>query len=292
MTGGPILALGGGGFTMEPLNPRLDDLVLELADGPKPRVLFLPTAGGDDRDQVAAFQARFDRGRCTPSVLSLFRLGDDDRRLERVLAEQDAIYVGGGSMRNLLALWRVHGVDDLLREAHRRGAVLAGLSAGAMCWFRGGISTSTGEAAPADGLGLLPGSLSVHADADPSRRAAMHAAVGSGRLPDGWTADDDVGLLFREGRLTDVVTSRPGARAGRVRRSGDGVVEEPLAARLLPGRPPMVPAGEWRTREADVRAALRGAGGFGADGGRGKPAGRDGALQELRAVRELRRRRR
>jgi len=123
---------------MEPNNPLLDDFVLSLTRAPEPRILFLPTASGDTSAQINAFKARFANRTCVAEHLSLFRLKETDRPLEEVVFEQDIIYVGGGSMRNLLAIWRAHELDRLLVRAWESGAVLAGLSAGAMCWFQAG----------------------------------------------------------------------------------------------------------------------------------------------------------
>ncbi|MDP9135797.1 MAG: peptidase E, partial [Actinomycetota bacterium] len=211
-----ILALGGGGFTMEPDNPALDDFVLELAaerarsapEGVRrhadaaPRVLFLPTASGDPTGQINAFRARFGgRTDCEAAHLSLFHLHDSTRTLEAIVREQDAIYAGGGSMRNLLAIWRAHGLDELLVRAWERGTVLAGISAGAMCWFEAGVTKSSGPPEPIAGLGVLPGSLSVHADGEPERLPVWLDAVCSGALPGGWAADDGSALLFRGRRF-------------------------------------------------------------------------------------------
>jgi dipeptidase E len=244
-----ILALGGGGFTMEPANPLLDDLVLSLglsrvraterrdearpgANAPArlPRILFLPTASGDTNGQINAFHARFADGLCVAEHLSLFRLRDLGRPLAEFVLSQDVIYVGGGSMRNLLAIWRAHDLDQLLARAWRAGIVLAGISAGAMCWFQGGITRSSGPPEPLAGLGLLAGSLTVHADGEPERLPAWLAAVRDGSLPGGWSLDDGVGLLFCDEQLQRVVSSRPGASAQRV----DAIAGELVRRRLQP----------------------------------------------------------
>jgi peptidase E len=225
-----VFAMGGGGFAMEPTNPLLDEYVLGLARSKDPRVLFLPTASGDTTGQINAFRARF-AGR--PGVcehLSLFRLRQARRPLRETVLSQDIIYVGGGSMRNLLAIWRAHGLDRLLLEAWRRGTVLAGLSAGAMCWFEGGVTCSSGRPAPIEGLGLLAGSLSVHADGEPERLPAWLAGVRDGILPGGWALDDGVGLLFRGRRAQRLVSSRPGAGALRA----DAIAGELVRHRLEP----------------------------------------------------------
>ena len=225
-----ILAMGGGGFTMEPENPVLDDFVLGLAATREPRILFLPTASGDPAVQIAAFHDRFAGRSCLAAHLSLFRLHGTRRPLREIVLEQDVIYIGGGSMRNLLAIWRAHGLDALLVEAWERGIVLAGLSAGAMCWFEGGITRSSGPPETIAALGLLPGSLSVHADGEPERLPAFLEAVRVGALPGGWAADDGVGLLFSGTRFVRAVSSRPGAGAVRV----DAVDGELVRTRVEP----------------------------------------------------------
>ncbi len=227
-----IFAMGGGGFTMEPDNPLLDDFVLSLAPrAPRePRILFLPTASGDTTAQINAFYARFSGRACVPEHLSLFRLREIERPLEEIVMAQDVVYVGGGSMRNLLAIWRAHGLDRTLIEAWRRGIVLAGLSAGAMCWFEGGVTRSSGPPMAIGGLGLLEGSLTVHADGEPERLPVWLASVRDGTLPGGWAVDDGVGLLFCRQRLRRIVSSRPGAGVQRV----DAITGELVRARLEP----------------------------------------------------------
>jgi dipeptidase E len=228
-----IFAMGGGGFAMEPANPLLDDFVLGLAEAKAPRILFLPTASGDTTAQINAFQARFGDRTCIPEHLSLFRLGDARRPLAETVLSQDVIYVGGGSMRNLLAIWRAHGLDHLLAKAWRRGIVLAGLSAGAMCWFQGGVTCSSGRPGPIAGLGLLEGSLSVHADGEPERLPAWLASVRDGTLPGGWALDDGVGLLFCGRSPVRLVSSRPGAGAQRVDAIAGELVRQGLEPELL-----------------------------------------------------------
>jgi dipeptidase E len=233
--GRTILAMGGGGFTMEPANPALDDFILTLTPTREPKILFLPTASGDPSGQISAFRAAFGDRACRPIHLSLFRLEQQPWDLRQLLLSQDIIYVGGGSMRNLLAIWREHGIDLLLREAWEQGVVLAGISAGAMCWFQNGITRSAGAPAPTAGLGFLPGSLSVHCDGDPSRLPVLLDAVGRGVLPDGYAADDGVGLVFEEEMLVRVVSSRPAARAYRVARAAQGATKTVIEPELLAG---------------------------------------------------------
>jgi peptidase E len=244
-----IFAMGGGGFTMEPENPALDDYVRSLAPAREPRICLLPTAGGDSEDQIRRFSATFGDELCETSVLSLFRLGTHPVPLRDHLLAQDVIYVGGGSMVNLMALWRAHGVDAVLREAWQAGIVLAGLSAGSMCWFEWGVTKSVGRPVPARGLGFLPGSNSVHYDGEPDRRPVYLDVVARGEVPAGWGVDDGAGLLFRGTRLAEAVASRPGARAYRVRAVDGAAVEEAIEPRVLKARPHADPAAPLAVEE-------------------------------------------
>lgn len=228
-----ILALGGGGFTTAERNPGLDLLALELTGKPVPRICFLPTASGDQREQLIRFHERFGAWPCEPSILPLFRLGDERIDPAAHLLSQDAIYVGGGSMRNMLAIWREHGIDRTMRAAWEAGIVLAGVSAGAMCWFQGGISCSGGKPQPVRGLGMLRHSLSVHADGEPERLPAYLASVASGELPAGYAADDGAALVFAGPRLVACVASRPGAGVRHVQAHGAEVVQTPMTIKLL-----------------------------------------------------------
>jgi dipeptidase E len=221
--------MGGGGFTAGVADPALDELVLRLTGRPRPRICLLPTAGGDSEHQIRRFYETYGDQLCEPSHISLFRLGRNPVPLREHLLGQDAVYVGGGSMVNLLAIWRAQGLDAIMREAWQAGVVLAGPSAGSMCWFEWGITTSSGAPATAPGLGFLAGSNSVHHDGEPARRPVYLEAVRSGAIPPGWAADDGAGLIFRGADLEDVVTSRPRARAYAVTEEG----ESPLAARPL-----------------------------------------------------------
>jgi peptidase E len=245
-----IFAMGGGGFTSEPRNPALDDFVLSLARRREAKILFLPTASGDPNAQIAAFRSAFGNRACRPHHLSLFRLEQEPADLRTLILDQDIVYVGGGSMRNLLAIWREHGLDHILREAWEAGVVLAGLSAGAMCWFEHGITCSTGRPAPVRGLGFLPGSFSVHYDVDPTRRPVYLDAIARGAMPAGYGADDGVGLLFEDHALVRIVSSRPDARAYRVEPLADAQVDERLLEpELLDG----TALGALRSVPTDIR---------------------------------------
>lgn len=236
-----ILAIGGGGFTTPHGSPELDRFALELVAKPAPRVCFLPTASGDQREQLVRFHERFSQWPCELSTLSLFHLGRDRVDPRDVLLSQDLIYVGGGSMRNMLAIWREHRLDAVLREAWQAGIALAGLSAGAMCWFQGGISLSGGAPQAVSGIGLLPGSLTVHRNSEPRRLPAYLSAISSGQLPGGYAIDDEAALLFAGERLFECVAAQAGRGANTVKSHHGRLIRERVPVRML--APALEPAG-------------------------------------------------
>lgn len=232
-----IVTMGGGGFSMEPENLALDAYVLGLAaaraGGRAPRVCFVGTASGDSERYLLNFYAAMARLPCVASHLPLFQRAAYDLR-EFVLS-RDVVYVGGGNTANLLAVWRLHGLDGILREAWDAGVVLAGISAGSLCWYESGTTDSFGpELKPIHGgLGFLPGSHSPHYDGEAQRRPLYQGLVASGALPDGWACDDGAAIRWDGTEPAEFVTSRPAARAYRVRRTPGGVSEEAVATRLL-----------------------------------------------------------
>ena len=226
-----IVAIGGGGFSSEPDNPLLDDFILELAGVDRPRICFLPTASSNVATSIVSFYAAYAR-KADASHLDLYARPADVRT---PLLQQDVVYVGGGNTANLLAVWRTQEVDRILREAWERGTVLAGISAGGLCWFSGGVTDSFGLQleALADGLGFLEGSFCPHYDGEALRKPRYGELVASGTLPAGYAVDDGAALVFDGQDLREVVASRPSAGAYRVEVVDDKVVERPLPVRRL-----------------------------------------------------------
>lgn len=222
------MAMGGGGFSMDPDDPRLDDYVLGLVNVSRPRICFIPTASGDADGYIKRFYQAFTGNRAEPTHLSLFRRTIPDLRAH--LLAQHVVYVGGGNLVNLLAVWSAHGLAPVLREAWEAGVVLCGVSAGALCWFESGVTDSFGAALAGHrgGLGLLSGSACPHFDGEPLRRPTYHRLVADGQLPGGFAADDGAAMHFVGTTLQRVVASRPLARAYRVERHGQEVIETML----------------------------------------------------------------
>ena len=221
-----IVAIGGGGDTLEQTKVLFRH-VLSLTGKERPRVLHVPTAMGDAPEGIVWGYERLG-SLCELSHVRFFPFPPEDLR-DLVLA-QDAIYVGGGNVANMLAIWRVHGFGELLREAWEKGIVLFGVSAGMICWFEAVITDSFGLQLEGlrDGLGFLSGSACPHYDGEERRRPRYRELVDSG-FPEGIAAEDGVGLHYVGSELREVMTCRPGATAFRVTRDG----EERLDAREL-----------------------------------------------------------
>jgi dipeptidase E len=227
-----ILALGGGGFSMEAGNALLDDHALALTGVACPKVCFLPTASGDADHYIVRFYRAFAPGRCQPSHISLFRRDGGATDLAVHLLAQDLVYVGGGSLISLLGTWTAHGIDLLLRAAWERGVVMAGLSAGSLCWFDHAVTAFHGESRQVRGMGFLPYSNAVHYDDKPERRAAFLTAIADG-MTAGYGTGDGAALHFVESDLARVVSSRADARAYHVTPDGANVTETELATHFL-----------------------------------------------------------
>jgi peptidase E len=232
--------MGGGGFSAadDPREPSaIDDHIMELARSrrgrSRPSVCFIGTASGDAAGYLERFHAAFD-DRADASHLTLFDREVDD--IEPFLLDQDAIYVGGGNTASMLAVWRAHGVDAALRRAHDVGVVLAGPSAGAICWFGSGTTDSFGTqlAAVHGALGFVAGSFSPHYDGEAERRPTYRRLVAEGSLPDGYAADDGAALVFDGPDLTESIAERHGAGTYRVELVDGMVVETGLEVRRLP----------------------------------------------------------
>jgi dipeptidase E len=231
---GQIVAMGGGGFSMEPENPLLDDFVLGLTRKRRPRVCFVGTASGDSANYIERFYAAFPGERALATHLPSFTRGREPLDPVAHLGQQDVIYVGGGNTANMLLVWRLHGVDKAIRAAWRRGAVLCGVSAGMICWFEGCLTDSFGPLAPlGDGMGLLKGSACPHYDGEPDRRPMYQQVIREGRLPGGVAADDGAALHYVGKRLVGAVSSRPGAKAWRVVIRAGRVREQAVPTRYL-----------------------------------------------------------
>lgn len=211
-SGHDVVAIGGHSAQFKGKLAPLHRYALGLTGKAKPRVCFIPTASGDSAEGIANFYAGFALDVCEPSHLPLFQNTVAD--IPGFLAAQDLIYVGGGNTRNMLTLWRLWGVDAAIRSAWEGGAVLAGVSAGGLCWFENGITDSyAGDVRELSCLGWVKGSFCPHYDSEPGRPPALEHLVAAGKLPDGYAVEDDAAVHLRDGKLVAVVAQIAGKSA-------------------------------------------------------------------------------
>lgn len=227
-----ILAIGGMALPPELDRLQLVRYFLEQTHCKKPKVLYIGTATGDSEMGRLRFYAGFSQFDCMPAHLSLF--ARTPRDLESFVLEHDAIFVGGGNTRSMLAVWRDWGLDAHLKAAWEHGIVLGGGSAGSICWFEHGITDSiAGPLTALPCLGFLPGSNCPHYDSEKLRRPTFRKLVASGKVPDGVAADDGVALHYIDGKLAHVVSSRLRAKGYSVERSGQRALERRLPTKHL-----------------------------------------------------------
>ncbi|MBM7553870.1 peptidase E [Thalassobacillus pellis] len=232
-----IIALGGGGFSTEPENPLLDLYILKQSGKASPKICYVPTASGDAEVCLDWFYDFAENHKCQPSHLSLFK--PPTRDLEGYILEKDIIYVGGGNTKNLLALWKEWELDQILRKAWEQGVVLAGVSAGSICWFEEGVTDSYGDKLePLRCLGFLKGSNCPHYDGETERRPTYHELIASHKIKPGVAADDGVGIHFVDDEVSKIVSSKPDAKAYKVFYD-KGVKEIELETEYLGDSPPL-----------------------------------------------------
>jgi peptidase E len=236
-----ILATSGG-FRygrrgLEP-GPLIEHAIALAEPAGRPRFCYLGTALGDAAASLAAVYGAFAGSDVAVSHVALFPMPNVDDLAAHLLA-QDVIWVGGGSVAGLLAMWRLHGVDEIMRQAWEAGVVLGGVSAGSLCWHVGGTTDSFGpDLRPVtNGLALLPYSNGVHYDSEAQRRPLYQRLVGDGTLPAGYATDDNVGLHYLGTTLVEALTDTKDKAAYHVRPDGNGgAVETTVEARLLDPR--------------------------------------------------------
>jgi dipeptidase E len=220
-----IVPIGGGKFC-----DGLAGFLVGLTGKERPRVLYIGTAMAEDADEALRMYDQFGT-LAEISRLEFFPWPPDDLR-SRVL-DQDLIFVGGGNTANMLAIWRVHGVDSLLREAYDAGLVLSGSSAGGICWFEHGLTDSFGPQLEAmDCLGFLRGSFSPHWDDEELRRPRCEELLRDG-WPAGYAADAGVGLHFVNGEVRGAVTCEEGSGAYRVELVAGDLAETPIPVEVV-----------------------------------------------------------
>lgn len=227
-----IIALGGGGFSMEQDNQLLDNYILNATGKSNPKICFFANAGGDAQDYIDKFYNVYNKLDCVPSHVSLKT--KPNINLEKFILDQDAVFVGGGSTRFLMSQWKTYGLDRIMKKAYDKGIVLSGMSAGAIVWFSDGIYNPTDKKLmKLPCLGLLQASFCPHYDERTELRFSFRELITEGGIKNGYGVEDYCGLHFIGKDLYNVVSSRKSAKAYSVRKVSKTFVEEELSGVYL-----------------------------------------------------------
>jgi aminopeptidase N len=226
-----IVAIGGRAFADTKDPPLFEKYILKLTGKKTPRIAFLPTASGDSSAYIARFYATFARLDCKALHVPLFGRTPD---LKKILLNQDAIFVGGGNTKSMLAAWSEWGVQDMLRDAAEKGIVLAGTSAGAICWFEQGVTDSwEKDIKILRCMGMIDGSCCPHYSGEAERIPAVKKLLKSGNLKSGIALDDGAAAHFVDGKLKHIVTTSKKSHAYEIALRGKSIVEKKLPSKQL-----------------------------------------------------------
>lgn len=218
-----IIAIGGGGFSHKASDLQLEKYILAQTKTQHPKICFLPQASNEDPTYIVKFFDAFTRLEAIPSWVSLF--GRVENTWKEKLLSQDIIYVGGGNTKSMIALWQAWGVDQILKEAYQKGIILAGVSAGAICWFEQGITDSVWPLGVVDGLGFLSGSACPHFDTEPERPEAYQTFVDTQKAKPGIALDDFTAAHYIDHTLHQVITTKPGQKARHITHGAPSLIE-------------------------------------------------------------------
>ncbi len=227
---GEIIAIGGGGFGRNPDDPVIENYILEQSNSSKPNVCFFPTASAEDKGYIDNFYKAFSKFSCTPKHISLFSRTPN---LIREFNSADIIYIGGGNTKSMLAVFKEWEIDKLLLSEYRKGKVLAGVSAGAICWFNQGVTDSWEKKLKVlDCLDFLPGCCCPHYDGEEDRRPSVFDFIESNLISSCLAIEDGSAVHFKNGKLHSGVSFYKGANAYNVHREDD-VIEEVIHSKEI-----------------------------------------------------------
>ena len=194
-----IIAIGGGGFGANPGQGIIENYILKQTKKKNPRICFIPTATGDNEAYKVSFYSTFTNLNCYPSHLDFFKRTPD---LNELILNQDAIFVGGGNTKSMLAVWKEWGLDKILKKAYLNGTVMSGVSAGAICWFQNGITDSW-----ASNLKMMPclnfvkGTCCPHYDEEPERKPAVEKLLLTNKIKNVYAVDGGAALHIKDEKV-------------------------------------------------------------------------------------------
>jgi len=225
---GQIIAIGGGGFGRTIYNTKIDKYILEQSSSEKPNVCFIPTASAEDKAYTVNFYAVYSKLNCNPTHINFFQRTP---RLDSLINKQNIIFVGGGNTKSMLAVWKEWKLDKLLLKAYNRGAILCGVSAGAICWFKEGITDSwASNLNVMNCLDFVPGCCCPHYDGEADRRPSVHDMIKNDKFPSCLAIEDGAALHYKNGKLLTSVSFYKNKKSYLVKNTSSGVFEEEITS--------------------------------------------------------------
>ena len=228
-----IFATGGGWFPNAWSPSYFPEYALKLSPVRSPRICLLGPASGENANNFEAFARGWEPYDCSVHHFNIFQPATLD--FVDYLMDKDIVFVGGGSTKNLMALWREWEFDKALRQAWQAGVVMTGGSAGLICWFQSGLTDSYPKVLNAvKATGFLPGSVNPHYEIRPDRKSRFRELIANGTLESpGLALDQDVGVLYHGTEIVEIVSGKKGSGAYKVVRTPTGYSETPLPVRFL-----------------------------------------------------------
>ena len=220
---GQVIAIGGGGFGRSIYNTKIDSYILDQCKSDKPNVCFIPTASAEDKAYTVNFYAVYSKLNCNPTHINFFQRTP---RLDSIINKADVIFVGGGNTKSMLAVWKEWKLDKLLMKAYKRGAILCGVSAGAICWFKEGITDSwASNLNVMDCLDIIPECCCPHYDGEADRRPTVHEMIDSGKIASCLAVEDGAAIHYKNGKFSTSVSFYKNKKSYLVNRKGSKVIE-------------------------------------------------------------------
>ena len=226
-----VIAIGGGGFGRTQESNLIEQYILDQTSKTKPKICFIPTATGDLDSYIVNFYSVFTKLKCEPSHISFFKRTID---LQAHIQKQDAIFVGGGNTKSMLAVWRDWGLDLILKDAYDRGVVMSGVSAGAICWFEGGLTDSwASDLKMMECMNFIPGNCAPHYDEEPERRPATKQFLENKSIDFMYGIEGGAALHFVDEIPNSTIQFKKNKYAYKVTLDGNKINESPYKALKL-----------------------------------------------------------
>ena len=226
-----IIAIGGGGFGANPGQGIIEEYILKQTKKKKPNICFIPTATGDNEAYKVNYYATFSKLQCNPTHLDFFKRTPD---LNKLISTQDAIFVGGGNTKSMLAVWKEWRLDKLLKKAYKQGTVMSGVSAGAICWFENGITYSW-----ATDLKIMPcmnfikGTCCPHYDEEPQRKPTVKKLILANKVKNIYAMDGGVALHIKNEKNFKSVVFRKDKNSYEVSSKKGNIIEKSFRKVIL-----------------------------------------------------------